>query len=103
MTSHDRSDPPQGGAPIDKIGGNEESAQAIMSLLIRDCGALHRGFKRSFSHETISVCVCLRESAANWEFLCGRRLQLIQEFMEGLGGEVDHCCLGPKRYLVAIR
>jgi hypothetical protein len=39
---------PQGGAPIDQIGGNEESPQAIMSLLISDCGAPHCGFKRSF-------------------------------------------------------
>ena len=30
--------PPQGGAPIDQIGGNEGFPQAIMSLLIRDCG-----------------------------------------------------------------
>ena len=41
-------------------------------------------------------------SAANWEFLCGRHLQLIQEFMEGSGGEVDHHGFGPKGYLVSI-
>jgi hypothetical protein len=44
----------------------------------------------------------MRESAANWEFLCGRRFQLIQKFMEGFGGEVDHRGLGSKRYLVSI-
>jgi hypothetical protein len=41
-------------------------------------------------------------SAANWEFLCGRHFQLIQEFMEGSGGEVDHRGFGPKGYLVSI-
>ena len=44
----------------------------------------------------------LRGSAANWEFLCGRHFQLIQEFMEGSGGEVDHHGFGPKGYLVSI-
>jgi hypothetical protein len=36
--------PPQGGAPIDKIGGNEESPQALMSLLISDCGGFSLWF-----------------------------------------------------------
>ena len=114
-------------------------------------GAPHCGFKRSFSHEAISVCARLRASAANssiscfslyssclsyfrvfvirfelfsalsafsavqdfvrerlrgsvanWEFLCGRHFQLIQEFMEGSGGEVDHRGFGPKGYFVSI-
>jgi hypothetical protein len=99
IPSYDRSVPPQGGAPIDKIGGNEESAQEIMSLLIRDCGGSSLWFQAIiFSRKYFRLCL----SAANWEFLCGRRLQLIQEFMEGFGGEVDHRGLGPKRYLVSI-
>ena len=53
----------------------------------------------------------LRGSAANSafmkytasaEFLCGRHFQLIQEFMEGSGGEVDHHGFGPKGYFVSI-
>ncbi len=58
---------------------------------------------------SVSVCACppcaqgeAGGSAANWEFLCGRHLQLIQEFMEGSGGEIDHHGLGPKGYFVSI-
>ena len=61
MTSYERSDPPQGGAPIDEIGGNEESSQAIMSLLISDCG----GSSLWFQAILFSSC----PSCSSWFYL----------------------------------
>ena len=79
------------GGPIDSIGG--KYSRTITGYMYECLPARHR--LRLQARRAGG-------SAANWEFLCGRHFQLIQEFMEGSGGEVDHRGFGPKGYLVSI-